>query len=192
MKNGDEKRTGWKPRIIREITEYVTNFVFLALVFIPFTWYRRLVLAEYHISYAHYGISVIEALVLAKIVMVGDILRLGRKLEDHPLVFPTLYKALTFSLWVAVFGVCEHILLGLLEGKGLTGGVQELTSQGKYELLARALVMFFAFIPFFAFREIERVLGEGSIRALFFRKRASPESGPPGERTSSEQAPEKR
>ncbi|MBP1598046.1 MAG: hypothetical protein H6Q05_3423 [Acidobacteria bacterium] len=32
-------------------------------------------------------------------------------------------------------------------------------------------VTFDAFIPFFAFRELGRVLGEGKIRTLFFRKR---------------------
>ena len=38
---------------------------------------------------------------------------------------------------------------------------------GKYELLARCLVTFVAFFPFFAFKELERVLGEGKIRTCF-------------------------
>jgi prepilin signal peptidase PulO-like enzyme (type II secretory pathway) len=190
MKSGDEKSTGWKPRIRHELVEYFTNFVFLSLIFGAFTWYRRLTLAEYHIAYAHYGIALIEALVLAKIIMIGDIFSLGRRLEDRPLVFPTLYKAFTFSLWVAVFGAGEHIVEGLLRGAGLTGGIQKLMSQGKYEISAKALLMFFAFIPFFAFREMERVLGEGTIRTLFFRRRESAESGLPGTRTPDEQANE--
>jgi hypothetical protein len=33
-------------------------------------------------------------------------------------------------------------------------------------------VIFVAFVPFFAFRELGRVLGEGKIWALFFRRRA--------------------
>jgi hypothetical protein len=187
MTSGDEKRRGWKLRIRHEVVEYFTNFIFLCFVFGAFTWYRRLTLAEYHIGYAHYGIALIEALVLAKIVMIGNIFGLGRKLEDRPLILPTLYKAFTFSLWVAAFGACEHILEGWLRGEGLTGGVRMLMSQGKYELLARALVMFFAFIPFFAFREMERVLGEGTIRTLFFRKRGSAESGLPSIRMPREQ-----
>jgi hypothetical protein len=190
MKSGDEKRAGWKPRIRHELVEYFTNFVFLAFIFGAFTWYRRLTLAEYHIGYAHYGIALIEALVLAKIIMIGDILSLGRRLEDRPLVFPTLYKAFTFSLWVAAFGAFEHIMEGLLRGEGLTGGIQKLMSQGKYEISAKAMLMFFAFIPFFAFREIERVLGEGTMWMLFFRKRSSADSGPPGARTPHEQANE--
>jgi hypothetical protein len=43
--------------------------------------------------------------------------------------------------------------------------------KGYHEVLAGSMVVFVAFIPFFAFRELGRVLGEGKIRTLFFRKR---------------------
>jgi hypothetical protein len=33
------------------------------------------------------------------------------------------------------------------------------------------LLIFVAFLPFFAFRELEGVLGEGKLRALFFEPR---------------------
>ena len=57
----------------------------------------------------------------------------------------------------------------------LTGGFEELASKGKYELLAQCLVMFGAFIPFFAFKELERVLGQDKLRGLFW-SRATPAS----------------
>jgi len=37
------------------------------------------------------------------------------------------------------------------------------------DLLGRSLVVFCTFIPLFAFRELQRVLGEENFRALFFR-----------------------
>jgi len=46
-------------------------------------------LAEYQIAYLHYGVSVVEALVLAKVILIGEALRLGRGLEDKPLIVPT-------------------------------------------------------------------------------------------------------
>lgn len=51
--------------------------------------------------------------------------------------------------------------------------------RGKYELLTDSLVTFFAFIPFFAVKELERVLGEGKLGELFFWRRAATESGLP-------------
>ena len=45
-------------------------------------------------------------------------------------------------------------------------------------MLAHSLVMFCAFLPFFALREIERALGEGRLADLFFRSGASAECDP--------------
>ena len=172
MKDANWKKAGWQKKIVHEMTEYYINFVYLALFFGIFAMYRDLVVAGYEISSWSYGFILIKALVLAKLIMIGDIMGLGRGLEDRPLIFPTLYKSLLFVVWVACFIVLEHMIKGFLHGKGLVGGFDELLRTGWDELLARCLVTFFAFIPFFAFRELERVLGEGKIRALFFRRRA--------------------
>jgi hypothetical protein len=180
VSNATAPRARWKSRVIRELAEYGTNAIYFALVFAAFTWYRRLILAEYHITYLHYGLNVVEALILAKIVMIGNVLGLGRRLRDKSLIVPTLYQSFVFSLWVVFFGVLEYTLVGWLHGQGWTGGVRELAGQGADELLGRALIMFFAFIPFFAFREMERVLGEGTIWALFFRRRDPAAARPPG------------
>jgi hypothetical protein len=178
LTGANKKKSGWKQKIIHEPIEYWINFIYMAVFFGMFSWYRRLILAEYQISYLNYGVALIEAAILAKVIMIGDVLRLGRRLEEKPLIYPTLYKAVVFSVWVAVFGVLEHTISGLLHGKGLVGGFDELMSKGRDALIARCLVTFFAFIPFFAFKELGRVLGEGKIRALFFRRRAATESDP--------------
>jgi hypothetical protein len=178
MNDANTKRAGWKSKAIREMAGYYMISMYLAVFFSLFTWYRRLVLAEYQISYLHYGVSVIQALVLAKVIMVGRALHLGWRLKNHPLIVPTVYKAIVFSIFVGIFGVVESSISGLLHGKGIAGGFEELMSAGRYELLARCMVMFVAFIPFFAFEELERVLGEGKLGKLFFRRRSAAESDP--------------
>ena len=100
----------------------------------------------------------------------------AERLKDHPLILPTLYKAIVFTIFVGIFGVVESTMIGLLHGKGIAGGFEEFMSAGKDELLARCMIMFVAFIPFFAFEELERVLGEGKLGKLFFRRRSAAES----------------
>jgi hypothetical protein len=63
----------------------------------------------------------------------------------------------------------------LIDGKSLIGAFGEVMSQYNYEWLAGALVIFVAFIPFFAFRELNQVLGEGTLRHLFFKNRSAME-----------------
>jgi hypothetical protein len=180
MKDANETKAGWKQKFVSELIEYWMIAVYLACFFGAFTWYRRLILAEYQISYVHYGMSLIEALVLAKVILIGDMLRLGRKYEHKPLIVPTLHKTVMFTLFVGLFGVLEHTVIGLLHGKGWAEGIEEIISTGKDELLARCLVTFFAFIPFFAFKELVRVAGSDKILMPFFRERAGSASGPSG------------
>ena len=173
MDDTNTKKAGWKQRIFRELIEYWSIVLYLAIFFGVFTNYRRLILAHYHISYEAYGFSVIKALVLAKVILVAESLRLGRGLEDKPLIVPTLYKGFLFTICVALFNVVESMIRGFIHGSGLMGAVSEFTGRFNDELFAGALVVFFAFIPFFAVRELGRVLGEGTISKLFFRRRST-------------------
>jgi hypothetical protein len=54
--------------------------------------------------------------------LIGDALGLGRGDENKPLIYPTLRKAIVFSCFVGVFAIVEHMVVGLIHGKGLAGG----------------------------------------------------------------------
>lgn len=167
----EAKQKNWKERLFREFVKYWINFVYLAVVFGLFAWYRRLILAEYDIKYLKYGVAIIEALVLAKVILIGDMIGLGREFRNKPLIYPTLYNAIVFSLFVGLFALIEHTVGGLLRGKGPIAGVAELRAEGWYELLARCLITFVMFVPFFAFKELAKILHEeGRLAKLFFRK----------------------
>jgi len=174
MGNSETNIGGWKVKISHELIEYGINVIYLSLVFASFTEYRRLLLAAHDIVYTNYWVAVIEGLVLGKVIMIGSVLRLGRGLEDKPLIVPTLYKTVVFTVFVAVFKVIEHGLRGLWHGLGFMGGLAEISKQGAEIALANALVILVAFIPFFAVKELGRVWGEQRMWALFFRKRTAP------------------
>lgn len=75
-----------------------------------------------------------------------------------------------FTLWVALFAAVESAIRGFLHGKGLEEVLDHLLSEGTHEFFAKCLVVFVAFIPFFATKELGRVLGKGKMWELFFRK----------------------
>lgn len=59
----------------------------------------------------------------------------------------------------------------LWNGEGLTEARVDLSEKGSLDVLANSLVVLVAFIPFFAVKEMGRVLGESKVRTLFFQKR---------------------
>ena len=176
MNTVTEKKKGLKQKILHELINYWFLVLYLAIFFGVFTTYRRLLLAHYGISFEDYGISVIRALVLGKVILVAEALRLGQRFEEKPLIVPTLYKTFLFTVCMAVFDIAEGLIRGLIGGLGPTEAVHEVMSRFNYEWLSRALVIFFAFIPLFGFRELRRVLGE-RVTEIFFRRRSATEAG---------------
>lgn len=167
----DNKKEGLKKKIVNEMTEYFINVCYLTLVFAAFTQYQRLFLAAHDITYTNYGVAIIEALVLGKVIMIGSVFRLGRGLEQKPLVYPTLYKTVIFIFFVGIFKFIEHIIKALWHGEAFTANLISFSEQGFNEFLGNSLVVFVALLPFFALKELGRVLGEEKIGMLFFRNR---------------------
>ena len=183
MTKANDAKVDWKRTLFLEMTAYWINVVYLTLLFAVFTSYRRLIMANFNIGYANWGISFLKALVLAKVIMLGSLVPLGRRLEHKPLVLSTLFQSALFTCWVTLFALVESTVRGLLHGKGMAGALEHLLSEGTQEFYAKCLVVFVAFIPFFAFKELGRVLGKGIIWGLFFRK------GPVAEATLGDRAP---
>jgi hypothetical protein len=155
--------------VVREVKKFGTLFLYLALVFGLFTLHQWVVLASNHISYAFYGASVINALILAKIMLVAEALHFGERFQDKPLAYPILYKSVAFGLMLVVAYVAEEVIVGLLKGKSLAQSAPELGGGTPAGILAIAVIMCVALIPFFAFKEIRRVYGGAEFDSLVFR-----------------------
>jgi len=174
MGSPDKQTEGWKGKVRHELIEYGLNVIYLTLVFAAFTEYRRLILAAHDIAYTNYWVALIEAVVLGKVIMIGGVFRLGRGLEAKPLIYPAIYKTAVFIVFVAVFKLIEHAIKGLWDGAGLMGGLIEFTEKGWHEVLANSLVVFVALLPFFAIKELGRVVGQKTLWNHFFHRRAEP------------------
>jgi hypothetical protein len=168
--NGFRSRAAaWQAFLVHETFEYFINLAYLTLFLLAFAWYRNLILAAHQIDFHRYLMPLIEAAILAKIIMVGDMLHFGRGLENRPLVLITFYRTLVFSVFVLLFSLGEHIADALIHGKTMSDGIAEIRNKGLDEILAWYVSIVAALVPFFAMKEIERVFGVEKVRNLFFR-----------------------
>jgi hypothetical protein len=157
----------------REFRLYFICSLFLILFSFGLTAYRRLLLGQYPLDLDQNGYGVVESLILAKLIVIGQHFNLGTRFDKQPLAIPTFYKTLVFSLFVFLFHILEHFVLGLIHGRPLGTLYFELTDQRLEEIALKSLIQFFAFILLFAFLELGRVLGEDKLFNLFFRRRSS-------------------
>ncbi|MFA5096748.1 MAG: hypothetical protein WC478_05350 [Candidatus Omnitrophota bacterium] len=150
---------------------YWGNALYITVFFSVFTNYRRIILAHYDISYEHYGVSLIKGLVLAKIILIAEHLRIGQGLEDKPLAIPTLYKSFLFTLCAVILGAIELMVRAFLRAGDPASIADAFIGGFSYEWFAGTMIIFVMFIPFFGIRELGRVLGKGKISALFLKNR---------------------
>ncbi len=165
MATKNSKHADFKQKAIHEGQEFAGIFLYLAFFFCAVVTNQRLLLKEYHISYFSYGAALINAAVIAKVILIGEYARLGRRQETKPLLRVALYKAFLFSLLVLIFHIVEEVIKLIVHGENISAALHHLRMD---LLLSHCVVIFCTFIPLFAFRELQRVLGEESFRDLFF------------------------
>ena len=176
MTHGTEDSTArtLKERALEELKVFWIITLYLWLFLGLFTVYRRLILAETGVAYLHYGIALVEAMVIAKVVLIGRMFGFSRLYEDRALIVPVIYKSILFGLLVVLFAIIEHLVTGWFHQQGWLGGLREIGSLGADELAARVLMLTVVFVPFFAFCELGRVLGMNKLAAMFFSKPDAP------------------
>jgi len=168
MNSNDSARPSLKRKAIHEAMELAWVFAFLAFFFCALVTYSTLLLREFHIKYLSYAFALLNALIIAKVILIGELAHFGKKYEARPLLLSAIYKAFLFSLLVFGFHFAEEAIKGLLHGVTVARTFHEIRID---DLLGRSIVIFCVFIPLFAFREFRRVLGEDKFYNLLFRSR---------------------
>src|SRR5579872_1922222 len=170
MNNHQENKL-LRERAIEEIKRFFYYTVSLTILFSIFNFYQRVLLNDFSNSTIPYGFSFIQALILAKIIMVADVAKSGERFSRQPLIFPVIYKTITFCFLLLIFTVIEHLILGIYQGKTVVMIFQEFMTKHLHVALARMVIMFYVFLLFFSVLETSRILGENKLFNLFFKNR---------------------
>ena len=160
-----------RQRAYHELREYLVIVLYLWLIFALFLLYKSVILAENHISFTAKGLALINALVLGKFVLIARAFHLGDRSNDAPLIYPTLLKSFLFSVVVAGCKILEDAAVGFYHGRSFSQSIADLGGGNLRGILTLTLLLFVMLIPFFAFGELRRVLGEGKLTQLFFHPR---------------------
>jgi len=164
------KPHGVKAKVLHELREMMIIAAFLALFFFAFATQKMFLLHEFKGALFTYGSAIIKALVMAKVILIGQLMRLGNHMNDRALLQVSVYKAFLFALLVAVFDLLEDVVRGLVHGEDLAGIFGKMGANSGYELAITAVTAFSLFIPFFALMETRRVMGEEEFSHLFLRR----------------------
>src|SRR5580704_6074884 len=168
-----ENAVALRRKAVHEFVEFIGIFLFLLFFFFALVTYSTILLSAFHVRYLSYAFALINALVIAKVILIGEYVHLGRKYESRPLLLSAIYKAFLFGLLVFAFHLAEEVLKGLLHGVSIARTYHDIRLD---DLLSRSVMVFCVFVPLFAFREFRRVLGADKFNELLFRSRDTDKS----------------
>ncbi len=159
-----------KQKFLEESRELVFLTVYLTLFLSSLMIFRGLTLGLGVFSFFHFGYNFFEALVLAKIILLGKMLHLGERYVNRSLIIPVMYMSLVFSVFVFVFSSLEHFLFSFFQGKETATIWGEFSSQVINQAFGKLLISFCFFILLFSFLQLSRFIGEEKVFKLFFRR----------------------
>jgi hypothetical protein len=130
--------------------------------------HESVVSEKHHINYHFYGFAILNALILGKVMLVAEDLHFLDWLKDKPIIYPILCKAVAFSILFLVFDVVEEVLVGVFKGKTIGESIPSIGGGTPSGVFFVGIILAIALIPFFAFREVGRAIGERTLRSLMF------------------------
>ena len=182
--NGGSRREKLASRAASEFRRFMVMFVYLWVLFGLFVLNERIILGQRGISLPLQGFAVLNALILAKVMLIADYFDLGVWLRRRPLIYPIIASSLFLTVLFIGFHVIEKVVMGLVHGESVAQSVPAMGGGGFVGVLCVALILFVSLIPFFAFRFVGRELGADRLNAMLFgacKQKASAMQGIAGE-----------
>lgn len=154
--------------LAEELRSYLLSFLYFWVLLGTFTIHQDIALREHSIGFAPHGWALVNALVLAKVMVIVEKLRLGSRVVQHPLIYPIVIEAFLLALLFIGIHVLEHMIGGLLAGETAAASIPLIGGGGFLGLGLAALSVFMALIPFCGFRQVSQALGKGRMQQLLF------------------------
>ena len=165
-----EKKRDLKEGAIHELKEFLAMFIYLWVFFALLVIHESVILAQEHQDFVAHGFAILDALILAKVLLIGEDLHLGSRFRDKPLVFSILYKSFAFSLVFIGFHIVERVVVGVSTGRSIAQSFPVIGGGSLKGIFSVAAILFVGLIPFFAFRELARVIGQNELRSLLLTR----------------------
>lgn len=157
-----------KQRLVHELTDYFAVSAYLAVLFCAIAAYTMLLARHYDdASPLNFTFALINALVIGKVILLGQMMHLGHRTEALPLYQSVLLKSLLFGILIFVFHLIEEFIKRVIHHEPAGAALERLDLE---QLAARSIIVLIALVPLFAFRELSRVLGESRLHALFTQR----------------------
>ena len=152
-----------------EVRRFIILFLYLWVLFGLFVLNEAALYRQQGLHFVFQGFALLNALILAKVMLVFEDLEVSRWLKREPLAWTILFETTLCTLLFLCFHVLEHIIVGLFHGDGVAASVPSFGGGGFPGLLIVTAIVFISLLPFFGFKNIARAIGVERMKEILFR-----------------------
>ncbi|PLW97267.1 MAG: hypothetical protein C0591_07045 [Marinilabiliales bacterium] len=158
----------WWKRELKEMFAIATVFF---IIYILFLFMKKALLADYSIDFYIISAALVGSLILAKVVLIFDLLQLSRRMDHSPNIYRVFFRSFVYLLGFIIFKVLESMIKGLIDNESfsqaLNSAIHEL---GETPFITSMVGVFVGFLFFNAFWVIRAKYGPKELYDLFFKK----------------------
>jgi hypothetical protein len=160
---------GRRARVEAEVRKLLGVAVFFALASCLVVFSDKLLVWGSQIKTATFATAIVAGLIIAKVLLLVDMLPFVDAFPDRPLMYNIAWKAPIYVTAVLAFRYLERLIHHLFAGKGIaaasTLALQPFTQPTFW---ATGIWIVVLFLVFLAARELSRILGKDRMRLIFF------------------------
>ena len=121
------------------------------------------------LTYYSFFSCVVASLIMGKVVLIADALRLMKLFSHKPLIYVTLWKSFIYVACSIIVRLIEHVIPAVYDGASWATIYQEIIAHVDRPLFWIAQTwLAYLFIIFVGYRELVYSVGVGKVKKLFF------------------------
>lgn len=165
-------------RAFETFRHFLVLFLYLWALFALFVLNEEALARSHGSPVVLQGFALLNALVLAKVMLVAEHFDLSRGLRRRPRIYAVLFDAALCTALFMVFHVVERVVAGKLHGESLSASMPSFGGGGLAGVLIVSAIFFVSLLPFFTFKHVSRAVGPDRMKAILLAPPDEPSSPP--------------
>lgn len=164
-------------RLKHELIEAIPPAIFFFIAFQIIAFTSALMVRQYGVRLYTFATATIAALIVAKVILIADLLPIVNRFRNKPLIYNVVWKTAIYLVAALLVRYVEHLIHFLREHGDLTLANRHLLEEVVWpHFWAVQIWLLVTFFVYCALRELVRVLGRERMGRIFFGS-----SGPPAD-----------
>lgn len=168
---------------VDEFRKYLVSAAYIWVMLTLFVLHEEMALrthggASQALPFAPHGFAIVNALVLGKVALVVEDLRLGHRIKASPLIWPILLESAILAVLFIAMHYLEAALGAWIHGASLAKSVPMVGGGGALGVAFAMFSFFVAMLPFVGFRQLTLAIGWPRMRAILFGSSREARGGP--------------